>query len=261
VIVDAVGDLGRKSLDIVASLGRSGVFLWNSLVRVPQPGTGLPLLVRQLHSIGVLSLAIIGVSGLFIGMVLGLQGFNILVDYGSQQAVGQMVALTLVRELGPVVTALLFAGRAGSALTAEIGLMKATEQLSSMEMMGVDPLRRVMAPRLWAGFISMPVLAMIFSVIGIWGGMLVSVDWLGVYDGSYWGNMQHSVEFLDDVVNGIIKSGVFGFVCTWIAVYQGYDSVPTSEGISVATTKTVVYSSLAVLGLDFILTAVMFGGF
>jgi phospholipid/cholesterol/gamma-HCH transport system permease protein len=172
-----------------------------------------------------------------------------------------MVALTLVRELGPVVTALLFAGRAGSALTAEIGLMKATEQLSSMEMMGVDPLRRVMAPRLWAGFISMPVLAMIFSVIGIWGGMLVSVDWLGVYDGSYWGNMQHSVEFLDDVVNGIIKSGVFGFVCTWIAVYQGYDSVPTSEGISVATTKTVVYSSLAVLGLDFILTAVMFGGF
>lgn len=261
MIVDAVGDLGRKTLDIAASLGRSGIFLWNSLVRVPRPATGFPLLIRQLHSIGVLSLAIIGVSGLFIGMVLGLQGFNILVDYGSQQAVGQMVALTLVRELGPVVTALLFAGRAGSALTAEIGLMKATEQLSSMEMMGVDPLRRVMAPRLWAGFIAMPILAMIFSVIGIWGGMLVSVDWLGVYDGSYWGNMQHSVEFLNDVVNGIIKSGVFGFVCTWIAVYQGYDSVPTSEGISVATTKTVVYSSLAVLGLDFILTAVMFGGF
>lgn len=261
MIIDAVGDLGRRTLDIVASVGRAGVFLWNSLVRVPSPATGFPLLMRQLYSIGVLSLAIIGVSGLFIGMVLGLQGFNILVDYGSQQAVGQMVALTLVRELGPVVTALLFAGRAGSALTAEIGLMKATEQLSSMEMMGVDPLRRVIAPRLWAGFISMPVLAMIFSVIGIWGGMLVSVDWLGVYGGSYWGNMQHSVEFLNDVVNGIIKSGVFGFVCTWIAVYQGYDCTPTSEGISVATTKTVVYSSLAVLGLDFVLTAVMFGGF
>lgn len=221
---------------------------------------GLKLLVTQLYKVGVLSLVIIVVSGLFIGMVLGLQGYNILVDYGSEQAVGQMVALTLVRELGPVVTALLFAGRAGSALTAEIGLMKATEQLSSMEMMGVDPLKRVIAPRFWAGFISMPLLAIIFSAVGVVGGMLVSVDWLGVYDGAFWANMQSSVEFDNDVMNGIIKALVFGFVCTWIAVFQGYDLIPTSEGISIATTKTVVYSSLSVLGLDFLLTAVMFGG-
>jgi len=172
-----------------------------------------------------------------------------------------MVALTLVRELGPVVTALLFAGRAGSALTAEIGLMKATEQLSSMEMMGVDPLKRVIAPRLWAGFLSMPMLAAIFSAVGIFGGMLIGVDWLGVYEGSFWANMQSSVEFREDILNGLIKSVVFGLVCTWVAVFQGYDSIPTSEGISIATTKTVVYSSLAVLGLDFILTAVMFSSF
>jgi phospholipid/cholesterol/gamma-HCH transport system permease protein len=209
----------------------------------------------------VLSLIIIIVSGLFIGMVLGLQGYNILIDYGSEQALGTMVALTLVRELGPVVTALLFAGRAGSALTAEIGLMKATEQLSSMEMIGVDPLRRIVAPRFWAGFYSMPVLALIFSAVGVLGGMLVGVEWLGVYEGSYWANMQNSVEFYDDVANGIIKSVVFGAAVTWIAVFQGYDCEPTSEGISRATTRTVVYGSLAVLGLDFMLTAVMFGGF
>jgi phospholipid/cholesterol/gamma-HCH transport system permease protein len=171
-----------------------------------------------------------------------------------------MVALTLVRELGPVVTALLFAGRAGSALTAEIGLMKATEQLASMEMIGVDPLRRVIAPRLWAGIVSMPMLALIFSSVGILGGKFVGVDWLGVYDGSFWGNMQNNVQFLNDIVNGVIKSVVFGVVCTWIAVYQGYACMPTSAGISTATTRTVVYSSLAVLGLDFVLTAVMFGG-
>ncbi|HNL35841.1 MAG TPA: lipid asymmetry maintenance ABC transporter permease subunit MlaE, partial [Agitococcus sp.] len=208
-----------------------------------------------------MSLPIILVSGLFIGLVLGLQGYNILVTYGSEQALGTMVALTLVRELGPVVTALLFAGRAGSALTAEIGLMKATEQLASMEMIGVDPLRRIIAPRFWAGFISMPLLAIIFSAVGVIGGMLVGVDWLGIYAGSFWSNMQNSVEFYDDVLNGIIKSLVFGITVTWIALFQGYDCVPTSEGISVATTRTVVYGSLAVLGLDFILTAVMFGGF
>jgi phospholipid/cholesterol/gamma-HCH transport system permease protein len=222
---------------------------------------GLPLLLKQIYSVGVLSLVIVVVSGLFIGMVLGLQGYTILSDFGSESAIGQLVALTLVRELGPVVTALLFAGRAGSALTAEIGLMKATEQLSSMEMMGVDPLRRVIAPRLWAGFLSMPILALVFSMVGILGGMLVGVEWLGVFEGSFWGNMQASVDFRDDVLNGVIKSVVFGFVCAWIAVYQGYDCVPTSAGISSATTKTVVYSSLAVLGLDFILTAVMFGNF
>ncbi|GGY69497.1 ABC transporter permease [Marinobacter zhanjiangensis] len=260
-LTNRIARLGRGTMEAVASLGRSAGFLWGSLVGVPRPSVGLPLMVRQIYNIGVLSLAIVVVSGLFIGMVLALQGYYILSDFGSESAIGQMIALTLLRELGPVVTALLFAGRAGSALTAEIGLMKATEQLSSMEMMGVDPLRRVIAPRLWAGFISMPVLALIFSVVGIWGGMLVGVQWLGVFEGSYWGNMQSSVTFFDDVVNGLIKSLVFGFVCTWIAVYQGYDCVPTSAGISSATTRTVVFSSLAVLGLDFVLTAVMFGSF
>ncbi len=260
-ILDNLRKSGEKAIHTVSVLGRSGVFLFNSLVGVPDFRHGFPLFIKQLYSVGVLSLVIIVVAGLFIGMVLGLQGYNILVGYGSEQAIGQMVALTLVRELGPVVTGLLFAGRAGSALTAEIGLMKATEQLTSMEMMGVDPLRRVIAPRLWAGFISMPLLAMIFSAVGIWGGWLVGVEWLGVYDGSFWANMQASVSFEEDILNGIIKSIVFGFVCTWIAVFQGYDSIPTSEGISAATTKTVVYSSLAVLGLDFVLTAVMFTAF
>jgi len=260
-MIDRIAALGRGGLDVISSFGRSGRFLVGVLAGIPRPATGFPLLLRQLYFVGVLSLAIVVVSGLFIGMVLGLQGYTILSDYGSEAAIGQMIVLTLVRELGPVVTALLFAGRAGSALTAEIGLMKATEQLSSMEMMGVDPLRRVIAPRLWAGFIAMPVLAIIFSVVGIWGGMLVGVDWLGVFEGAFWGNMQSSVDFVDDVLNGVIKSVVFGFVCAWIAVYQGYDCVPTSAGISSATTKTVVYSSLAVLGLDFVLTAVMFGDF
>lgn len=259
--MEAIRRLGEEALEILHTLGAAGVFLFQSLVAVPNVRKGFPLLVQQLYSVGVLSLAIIVVSGLFIGMVLGLQGYNILVTYGSEQALGTMVALTLVRELGPVVTALLFAGRAGSALTAEIGLMKATEQLSSMEMIGVDPLRRIIAPRFWAGFISMPILALIFSAVGILGGRLVGVDWLGVFDGSYWSNMQNSVEFADDVVNGIIKSVVFGAAVTWIAVFQGWDCEPTSEGISRATTRTVVYGSLAVLGLDFILTAVMFGGF
>lgn len=260
-MTDRIAALGRRGLDIIASLGRSGRFLAGVLAGIPRPVSGFPLLVQQLYSVGVLSLPIVLVSGLFIGMVLALQGYTILSDFGSEAAIGQMIALTLVRELGPVVTALLFAGRAGSALTAEIGLMKATEQLSSMEMMGVDPLRRVIAPRLWAGFIAMPVLAVIFTVVGIWGGMLVGVEWLGVFDGAYWGNMQSAVNFVDDVLNGVIKSVVFGFVCAWIAVYQGYDCMPTSAGISSATTKTVVYSSLAVLGLDFALTAVMFGDF
>ena len=258
-MVDFVRKVGRTGLDYGAALGRSGIFLLRAIFGLALTANGLKLLVTQIYKIGVLSLIIIIVSGLFIGMVLGLQGYNILVDYGSEQAVGQMVALTLVRELGPVVTALLFAGRAGSALTAEIGLMKATEQLTSMEMMGVDPLRRVIAPRFWAGFISMPMLAVIFSAVGVFGGMLVSVDWLGVFEGAFWANMQNAVEFEGDVVNGLVKAVVFGAVCTWIAVFQGYDLIPTSEGISIATTKTVVYSSLSVLGLDFLLTAVMFG--
>ena len=260
-MLDYLVKKGRAGIDFGAALGRSGIFVMHALLGLSLMPKGLKLLAKQIYSVGVLSLVIVVVSGLFIGMVLGLQGYSILIDYGSEQAIGQMVALTLVRELGPVVTALLFAGRAGSALTAEIGLMKATEQLSSMEMMGVDPLKRIVSPRLWAGFISMPVLAAIFSMVGVFGGMLVGVEWLGVYEGSFWSNMQSSVEFREDVINGIIKSVVFGFVCTWIAVFQGYDCLPTSEGISIATTKTVVYSSLAVLGLDFLLTAVMFSSF
>ncbi|PYC20447.1 lipid asymmetry maintenance ABC transporter permease subunit MlaE [Aquipseudomonas alcaligenes] len=257
--LERIALLGRAGIDVVQAMGRSTLFLLSSLFGRSGLRNGGQLLIRQLYSVGVLSLPIIVVAGLFIGMVLALQGYNILTSYGSEQAVGQMVALTLLRELGPVVTGLLFAGRAGSALTAEIGNMKSTEQLSSLEMIGVDPLKYIIAPRLWAGFISMPLLAAIFSVVGIWGGAMVAVDWLGVYEGSFWANMQNSVEFREDVLNGVIKSIVFAFVVTWIAVFQGYDCEPTSEGISRATTKTVVYASLAVLGLDFILTALMFG--
>ncbi|MGJ7457162.1 lipid asymmetry maintenance ABC transporter permease subunit MlaE [Halomonas sp. MA07-2] len=251
--------LGRRGCDLLESLGRAGIFVAQSAVGMPSR-EGFGLWVRQMHFVGVLSLAIVLVSGLFIGMVLALQGYTLLVDFGAEQALGQMVALSLLRELAPVVAALLFAGRAGSALTAEIGLMKATEQLSSMEMIGVDPLRRVVAPRLWAGFVALPLLTIGFSVVGIYGGYLVGVEWLGVFEGSYWGNMQASVEFIGDIGNGMVKSLVFAVVVTWIAVFQGYDLVPTSEGISRATTRTVVYSSLAVLGLDFVLTAMMFGG-
>lgn len=258
-MIQYVRKLGAQGLDFLQTFGASGQFLFHSLWALPNVRTNFPLLVKQIYSVGVLSLVIIVVSGLFIGMVLALQGFNILSRYGSEQALGQLVSLTLLRELGPVVAALLFAGRAGSALTAEIGLMKATEQLASMEMIGIDPLRRIVSPRFWAGFICMPLLALIFSTVGIWGAQLVGVDWLGVYDGSFWANMQDSVDFVDDVMNGVIKSIVFGIVVTWIAVFQGYDTAPTSEGISRATTRTVVYSSLAILGLDFVLTAVMFG--
>ncbi|KTT51952.1 ABC transporter permease [Pseudomonas oryzihabitans] len=256
--VERIRRLGRAGLDVVAAIGRSVIVLVLAVFGRGGVGSGLQLLGKQLYSVGVLSLPIIVVSGFFIGMVIALQGYNILVKYGSEQAVGQMVALTLLRELGPVVTALLFAGRAGSALTAEIGNMKSTEQLSSLEMIGVDPLKYIVAPRFWAGFMSMPLLAAMFSVVGIWGAAMVAIDWLGVYDGSFWATMQHSV-MLSDVLNGVIKSLVFAFVVTWVAVFQGYDCEPTSEGIGRATTRTVVYASLAVLGLDFILTALMFG--
>ena len=258
-MIDRIAALGRSGLELLEALGRSGMVVFHALWAWPNLRTNFPLLVKQIYAVGVLSMVIIVVSGLFIGMVLALQGYNILNRYGSEQALGQMVALTLLRELGPVVTALLFAGRAGSALTAEIGLMKTTEQLASMEMIGVDPLRRIVSPRFWAGFICMPTLALIFSSVGVLGAYAVGVLWLGVDGGSFWSNMQNSVEGGDDVLNGVIKSVVFGIVVTWIAVFQGYDTVPTSEGISRATTRTVVYASLAVLGLDFILTAVMFG--
>jgi len=260
-MLDFLQQRGKRVLDLIGGLGRSAQLLLAALLGVGYVLKNFRLLNKQIYVTGVLFIAIISVSGLFIGMVLGLQGYSILVDFGAEEALGQMVALTLLRELSPVVAALLFAGRAGSALTAEIGLMKATEQLASMEMIGVDPVKRVIAPRLYAGIISLPLLCVIFSVIGVWGGMLVGVEWLGVFDGSYWGNMQASVNFTHDVLNGVIKSIAFAIVVTWIAVFQGYDLVPTSEGISRATTKTVVYGSLAVLGLDFVLTALMFGDF
>ena len=252
--------LGTVGLDFCYRMGLSGTMLCKAIIRKPNFKHGFPALMEQIYAVGFLSLVIIVVSGMFIGMVVGLQGYNTLEKFGASAALGQLLALSIVRELGPVVTALLFAGRAGSAITAEIGLMKATEQLSSMEMMAVDPLQRVIAPRFWAGLISMPVLAMIFSMVAIYGGYLVAVQWLGLDAGSFWSNMQGQVNFETDTLNGIIKSIVFGFVIMWIAVFQGYECVPTSIGISRATTKTVVYSSLVILGLDFVLTAMMLGG-
>lgn len=249
--------LGRFSLEYLSTLGRAGT-LWRQAIWHRPQLQHLPLVIKQIYQLGVLSIVIIVLSGFSIGAVLALQGYNQLVRYGSESALGLGVALVLVQEIGPVVAALLFAGRAGSAVTAEIGLMKATEQLSSMEMIGVDPLRRIVAPRLWAGFISMPILAAMFSVVGIWGASLVGVDWLGVYEGTFWVTMQEGVDFRSHVLKGIIKSVVFGLVVTWIAVYQGYDSEPTSQGISTATTRTVVLGSVAVLVLDFFLTLMMF---
>ncbi len=216
------------------------------------------LVTDQVHFIGNYSLVIIAVSGLFVGFVLGLQGYNILNRYGSEQALGVMVALSLVRELGPVVTALLFAGRAGTSLTAEIGLMKAGEQLAAMEMMAVNPLERVLAPRFWAGVIAMPVLAAIFSAVGVVGGYIVGVQLIGVDEGAFWSQMQAGVDLWEDIANGVLKSIVFGFAVTYIALFQGYEADPTPEGVARATTRTVVISSLIVLWLDFILTAFMF---
>lgn len=251
--------LGQNAIGFFQRLGRGHILFIAILAGIPELLARFRLVIQQVYSVGVLSLVIILVSGLFVGMVLGLQGYNTLVDFGAEESLGIMVALSLVRELGPVVTALLFAGRAGSALTAEIGLMKATDQLSAMEMMAVDPIRRVLTPRFLAGFISMPLLAAIFSAVGVLGGALVGVGLLGVDEGAFWSQMQDRVDLHEDIYNGVIKSLVFGVVVTWIAVFEGYDCVPTSEGVSRATTRTVVHSALAVLGLDFILTALMFG--
>jgi phospholipid/cholesterol/gamma-HCH transport system permease protein len=259
-VIDKIQKIGRIGIGFCERLGLSGVFLLRTVVRRPKFIKFFPLLLEQIYFVGVLSLIIVVLSGLFIGMVLSLQGYNILQKFSAVAQLGQLVALAIARELSPVITGLLFAGRAGSALTAEIGLMQATEQIASMEMMAVDPMWKVIAPRFWAGVITMPILTAIFSAVAIFGGYLVGVKWLGVDPGQFWSNMQASVNFQADVVNGIIKGLVFGSVITWIAVYQGFYAVPTAMGISRATTKTVVYSSLAILGLDFILTAVMLGG-
>ncbi|GAB3048261.1 lipid asymmetry maintenance ABC transporter permease subunit MlaE [Acinetobacter apis] len=257
--MNGIALLGRRVIDAVSGIGIATLLLLQIVLSLPTK-LGFKLFIYQMYRVGVLSLLIIVVSGLFMGLVIGLQGYSILVNVGSESMLGTMVALTLLRELAPVVAALLFAGRAGSALTAEIGLMKATEQLSSMEMIGVDPLKRIVSPRLWAGIVSLPMLTMIFAAIGIVGGKLVGVDFLGVDEGSFWSGMQNAVNFSHDVLNSAIKSIIFAVLCTWIAVYQGYSCSPTSEGIATATTRTVVYSSLCVLGFDFVLTAVMFGG-
>ena len=251
--------LGSIVINAVERLGRASMFLYEVLTGSWELLQRFYLVVQQVYAVGVLTLLIILVSGLFVGMVLGLQGYNTLVKFGSANSLGLLVALSLVRELGPVVTALLFAGRAGSALTAEIGLMKATEQLAGMEMMAVNPVTRVIAPRFLGGVVAMPLLAALFSAIGVLGGHLVGVGLLGVDAGAFWSQMQNGVDYRDDILNGVIKSVVFGVVVSWIAVFEGYDAVPTSEGVASATNRTVVYSSLAVLGLDFILTALTLG--
>ena len=259
MVLTRIEKLGRASLGFIQRLGRANLFLFQVLASLGGMLLRPALLLKQLYSVGVQTLIIIIVAGLFVGMVMALQSYYALVDFGAEDSVSVMVVLSLLRELGPVVTALLFAGRAGSALTAELGLMKATEQLSGMEMMAVNPIERVIAPRFLAGIISMPLLAAIFSAVGVIGAYLVAVELLGLDAGAFWSQAQAKVDLIQDLGNGMIKSLVFGFVVVWIAVFEGYDCIPTSEGLGQATTRTVVHSSLAILGLDFILTALMFG--
>ena len=245
--------------DFLSGLGRAQFFLFSIIAGIPAALARPRLIVQQLYSVGVLSMIIIVISGSFVGMVLGLQGYRTLIRFGAEESLGVFVALVIIRELGPVVTALLFAGRAGSALAAEIGLMKATDQLSAMEMMATDPIRRVIAPRFIAGILAMPLLTAIFCVmaIGVAGGHAIGVDLLGVDTGSYWSQIRSSTSF-EDIRQMLVKAVVFGVTISWIAVYQGYHAAPTSEGVSRATTGTVVVSSLAILALDFVLTAFMF---
>ena len=252
--------LGRGVNARILRLGFASRFLAYLLLHSGTALRRFRLTVREIYFAGVLSLVIILVSGLFVGMVLALQGYETLQRYGASESLGVLVALSLVRELGPVVAGLLFASRAGSAITAEIGLMKATEQLSAMEMMAVDPIARVVAPRFWGGVLSMPLLAALFSAMGIFGGYLVGVRLIGVDEGAFWSQMQAAVDLREDILNGVIKSVVFGFAVALIAVFEGYDAPPTAEGVSGATTRTVVMSSLAILALDFMLTAFMFTG-
>lgn len=252
--------LGHLTVDGIWQVGFATRFLFAMLRHSGPSFARFSLTIRELYFSGVLSLVIIVVSGAFVGMVLGLQGYDTLQRFGSESALGSIVALSLLRELGPVVAALLFASRAGSAVTAEIGLMKATEQLTAMDMMAVNPIARVVAPRFWGGVLSMPLLAAIFSTVGVIGGWFIGVVVIGVDNGTFWSQMANSVDFREDVVNGVVKSFVFGWAVSLIAVFQGYDCTPTAEGVSRAITKTVVYSSLMVLALDFILTSFMYIG-
>lgn len=259
-VISTIRAIGHRIVNAVWRIGVASRFFFLTLMYSGNSFRRFNLIIKELFSTGVMSLIIIIVAGLFVGMVLGLQGYETLKRYGSESALGVMVALGLVRELGPVMAALLFASRAGSAMTAEIGLMKATEQISAMEMMAVNPIARIVAPRFWAGVISMPLLAAMFSAVGVFGGYLVGVVNIGVDDGSFWSQMQAAVDFREDIMNGVIKSLVFGTVVTLIALFEGFDAPPTAEGVSGATTRTVVTSSLAILMLDFVLTAIMFRG-
>ncbi|MDR3220589.1 MAG: lipid asymmetry maintenance ABC transporter permease subunit MlaE [Candidatus Accumulibacter sp.] len=252
--------IGHRANDALQTLGFAARFLVMILAYSGQSFRRLHLTIREVYFSGFQSLLIIVVSGLFIGMVLGMQGYETLQRYGSSEALGVLVALSLTRELGPVVSALLFASRAGSSITAEIGLMKATEQLTAMDMMAINPIARVVAPRFWGGVISMPLLAALFSAVGVFGGYLVGVVLIGVDEGAFWSQMQGSVDFYFDVWNGIVKSFVFGAAVSLIAVFEGYDAVPTAEGVSGSIKRTVVYSALAILALDLVLTSFMFRG-
>jgi phospholipid/cholesterol/gamma-HCH transport system permease protein len=258
MITGMLESVGRATRTSITSIGYATRML-GTILRASGGLWRRPRLITdQIHFIGNYSLLIIAISGLFVGFVLGLQGYYTLNKYGSEQALGLLVALSLTRELGPVVTALLFAGRAGTSLTAEIGLMKAGEQLSAMEMMAVNPIQRIVAPRFWAGVVAMPLLAALFSALGVFGGYLVGVKLIGVDEGAFWSQMQGGVDVWKDIANGVIKSVIFGIAVTFIALYQGFESQPTPEGVSRATTRTVVFSSLTVLFLDFLLTALMF---
>ncbi|TCS72919.1 phospholipid/cholesterol/gamma-HCH transport system permease protein [Sulfuritortus calidifontis] len=259
-LVHILRRIGARVINSIWRLGMASRFLALTLMYSGTSFRRFHLVIKEVFNAGVLSLIIILVSGLFVGMVLGLQGYETLQTYGSEEALGVLVALSLVRELGPVVAALLFASRAGSAITAEIGLMKATEQLSALEMMALDPIARVVAPRFWGAVISMPLLAAMFSAMGVFGGYLVGVVLLGVDEGAFWSQMQAAVDFREDILNGVIKSAVFGVAVTLIALFEGYDAPPTAEGVSRATTRTVVTSSLTILALDFVLTSFMFRG-
>ncbi len=259
-LIRGVRQLGAGTISAIARIGFATRFFGAVLTHSPQALWRFSLTIREIYFSGVLSLVIILVSGMFVGMVLALQGFDALSKYGAGDSLGVFVALSLARELGPVVAGLLFASRAGSAITAEIGLMKTTDQLAAMEMMAVDPLARIVAPRFWAGVISMPLLAALFSVMGVFGAYVVGVRLIGADSGAFWGNMRAAIGFFPDVTNGIIKSFVFGIAVSLIAVFEGYNAQPTAEGVAKATTRTVVLGSLAILALDFVLTVFMFRG-
>ncbi len=259
-VIEMIRGVGHWLNGWLQRLGFAARFFVMILVYSGQSFRRFNLTIREIYFSGFQSLLIILVSGLFIGMVLGMQGYETLQRYGASEALGVLVALSLTRELGPVVAALLFASRAGSAITAEIGLMKATEQLTAMDMMAVNPIARVVAPRFWGGVISMPLLAALFSAVGVFGGYLIGVVFIGVDEGAFWSQMQGSVDFRFDIWNGVVKSFVFGVAVSLIAVFEGYDAVPTAEGVSGAIKRTVVYSALAILALDFVLTSFMFRG-